>query len=234
MVSECLDNQEQSSSHIRKLLQERIEKANPRRKLTNEEIKRISKLEGIADKLKRGENVQNRQLQTWLSEEEYEQLEYEWQEQLELREEPKDKPSDLKRYEEKLKQATFNYNRAEGYSSKGNHSTAKKFYNKSESLCEDALEILQEILHSDSTLRVWFDRDISFEVGGDLSADIVSLPRLVTSRSHEKLSDDSRLTSKQSVKLAVAERAMYNIGRDAAPASNDDVSKLDKFLNMDD
>ena len=81
---------------------------------------------------------------------------------------------------------------------------------------------------------VWFDRDISFEVGGDLSADIVSLPRLVTSRSHEKLSDDSRLTSKQSVKLAVVERAMHNIGRDAAPASKDDVSKLDKFLNTDD
>ena len=145
-------------------------------------------LEGIADKLKCGENVQNRQLQTWLSEDEYEQLEYEWQEQLELSSELKDKPSHLKRYEDKLKQTTFNYNRVEGYSSKGKHSTAKKFYDKSVSLCEDALEILQEILHYDSGLRVWFDRDISFEVGADLSADIVSLPRLVTSRSHEKLS----------------------------------------------
>ena len=140
----------------------------------------------------------------------------------------------MNRYEEKLKQATFNYNRAEGYSSKGKHSTAKKFYDKSESLCEDALEILQEILHYDSSLRVWFDRDISFEVGGELSADIVSLPRLVTSRSHEKLSDDSRLTSKQSFKLAVVERAMHNIGRDAAPASKPIASKLDKFLNTDD
>ena len=233
-MSEWFDNQKQSISSIRQLLKERIDKANPRRKLTSEEAKRLAKLESIADKLKRGENVQNRQLQTWLSEEEYEQLEYEWQEQLELRKELKDKPSDLKRYEEKLREATFNYNRAEGYSSKGKHSSAKKFYNKSESLCEDALEILQEILHYDSSLRVWFDRDISFEVGGDLSADIVSLPRLVTSRSHEKLSDDSRLTSKQSVKLAVVERAMHNIGGDAAPASKDDVSKLDKFLNTDD
>ena len=151
-----------------------------------------------------------------------------------MRRELKDKPSDLKRYEEKLRQATFNYNRAESYSSKGKHDTAKKFYNKSESLCEDALEILQEILHSDSTLRVWFDRDISFEVGGDLSADIVSLPRLVTSRSHEKLSDDSRLTSKQSVKLSVVERAMYSIGRDTAVPSNGDSFMLEKFLNTDD
>ena len=233
-MSEWYDNQKQSSRNFRKLLQERIEKSNPRRKLTAEETKRLSKLEAIADKLKRGENVQNRQLQTWLSEDEYEQLEYKWQEQRELRSELNDKPSELKRYEEKLREATFNYNRAEGYSSKGKHSTAKNFYNKSESLCEDALEILQEILHSDSNLRVWFDRDISFEVGGDLSADIVSLPRLVTSRSHEKLGDNSRLTSKQNVKLAVVERAMHNIGRDTAPASKDDVSKLDKFLNTDD
>jgi hypothetical protein len=194
----------------------------------------LAKLEAIAEKLKRGEKVQNCQLQTWLSEEEYEQLEYEWKEQLELRNELKDKPSDLKRYEEKLKQATFNYNRAEGYSSKDKYSTAKKFYNKSESLCEDALEILQEILHYDGSLRIWFDRDINFKVGGDLSADIVSLTRLITSRSHEKLSDDSRLTSKQSVKLAIVERGMHNIGRDLAPASKPTAYKLDKFLNRDD
>jgi hypothetical protein len=48
-------------------------------------------LEAIAEKLKRQENVQNRQLQTWLSEDEYAQLEYEWNAQLELREERKDK-----------------------------------------------------------------------------------------------------------------------------------------------
>jgi len=202
------------SSRIQKFLRERSGMANPRRNLTAEEAKRLNKLGAIADKLKHGENVQNRQLQTWLSKDEYAQIEAEWQEQLELRSELKDKPSELKRYEEKLKQATFNYNRAEGYSGKGKHNTAKKFYDKSESLCEDALEILQEILHYDSSLRVWFDRDISFEVGGDLSADIVSLPRLVTSRSHEKLRDDSRLTSKQRVKLAVVERAIYNIGRE--------------------
>ena len=233
-MTNSYSNLKQASSNFLKLLQERIEKANPRRKLSAEETKRFNKLEAIADNLKRGENVQNRQLKTWLSEEEYEQLEYEWREQLELPEELKDKPSDLKRYEDKLKQATFNYNRAESYSNKGKRSTAKKYYGKSESLCEDALEILQEILHNDSSLRIWFDRNISFDVGGGLSADIASIPRLVTSRSNEKLSDDSRLTSKQSVKLAVIERAMHNIGRDAVQASKPTASKLDKFLNSDD
>ena len=93
-MSEWFDSQKQSISRISKLLQERIEKANPRRELTAEETKRLAKLEGIANNLKRRENVQNRQLQTWLSEEEYEQLGYEWKEQLELRSELKDKPSE--------------------------------------------------------------------------------------------------------------------------------------------
>ena len=97
-MSERLDNQKQTSSNFRDLLQERLENANPRRKLTTEESKRLTRLEAVAEKLKRGENVQNRQLQTWLSDDEYAQLELEWQEQLELRKELKDKPSDLKRY----------------------------------------------------------------------------------------------------------------------------------------
>ena len=74
-MSEWYDSKKQSSANFRKLLQERIDKANPRRKLTAEESKRLNKLEGIAAKLKRGENVQNRQLQTWLSEDEYAQKE---------------------------------------------------------------------------------------------------------------------------------------------------------------
>jgi len=80
-MSEWFDNQKNPRSNFRQLLQERIDKANPRRELTAEEAKRLARLEAIAEKLKRGENVQNRQLQTWLSEEEYEQLDYEWQEQ---------------------------------------------------------------------------------------------------------------------------------------------------------
>jgi len=61
-MSEWLDNRKKSSGNLRELLQERIEKANPRREPIAEETKRLNKLEAIADKLKRGENVQNRQL----------------------------------------------------------------------------------------------------------------------------------------------------------------------------
>ncbi len=67
-MSEWYDNQKKPISNIRQLLQEQIEKANPRGELTTDEIKRLATLEGITDKLRRGENVQNRQLKKWLSE----------------------------------------------------------------------------------------------------------------------------------------------------------------------
>jgi len=57
-MSEQCENLKQPSNNFHKLLRERIEKANPRRNLTAEETNRLSKLEGIADKPKRGEHVQ--------------------------------------------------------------------------------------------------------------------------------------------------------------------------------
>ena len=113
-MSESQDMQKKPIIDFKKLLQERLDKVNPRRKLAKDETTKLVKLEGIAEKLKYGELVQNRQLQTWLSEDEYAQVEIEWQEQLEIREELKDKPSELKCYEEKLKQTTLYCNRAEG------------------------------------------------------------------------------------------------------------------------
>ena len=74
-MSEWYDSQKKPNSDFRKLLQERLDKTNPRRTLTSDEQRRLFKLEHIAEKLRRRENVQNRQLQTWLSEDEYSQIE---------------------------------------------------------------------------------------------------------------------------------------------------------------
>ena len=103
--------------------------------------------------------MQNLQLRTWLSEDEYAQVDIEWQEQLELREEFKDKPDELKRYEDKLKEAIMMRDRSEAYHRKGKRSATYKLDTKCESLCEDALEILQEIVAADASLQIWFDRN---------------------------------------------------------------------------
>lgn len=60
-MSEWYDNHQKLSSNLHNLLQERVDKANPRSKLTSEEEKQLSKLEVISAKITRGENVQNLQ-----------------------------------------------------------------------------------------------------------------------------------------------------------------------------
>ena len=232
-MSEWYASQKKPTSDFQKLLQERLDKANPRRLLKVEEEKRLSKLKAIAAKLKRGENAQNRQLQTWLSEDEYAQVDIEWQEQLEIREELKDKPSELKRYEEKLKEAIMMRNRSDVYHRKGKKSAAYKLDSNCESLCEDALEVLQEIVAADASLQIWFDRHLDFGHGSLIDASLGNLPRLVTSRSIEKLSDDSRLVKKIDVKIGVVERAICSIGRDTVVSSKGDRLMLEKFLNTD-
>lgn len=67
MKSEWFDSQKKINGDFRKLLQERIDKANPRHQSIAEETKRLAKFKAKAEKLKIGANVQNRQPQTWLS-----------------------------------------------------------------------------------------------------------------------------------------------------------------------
>ena len=63
--------------------------------------------------------------------------------QQQIREELKDKPGKLRRYENKLLQATYNENKSERFRKRGDKNKSTKFHNLSYSLCEDALEILQ-------------------------------------------------------------------------------------------
>jgi hypothetical protein len=233
-MSEWYDSQKQSSSNLLKSLQERIDKTNPRRTLTAEKERRLSKLEAIVAKLKRGENVQNRQLQTWLSQDEYEQIAAEWDTQKLFREELKNKPYELKRYDDKLKEAIMMRNRSDAYNRKGKKSAAYKLDSKCESLCEDALEILQEIVAADASLQIWFDRHLDFGHGSLIDASLGSLPRLVTSRSIEKQHDDSRTVKKLDVKIGVVERAIDNIGRDIKPMTSSAKLQLNKFLQIED
>jgi len=125
-------------------------------------------------------------------------------------------------------------NRSDAYHQKGKKTAAYKLNNKCECLCEDALEILQEIVAAYANLQIWFDRNLDFEHGSLIDASLGNLPRLVTSRTIEKLRDDSRLVKNLDVKIGVVERAIDSIVRDTAVPSKGDSFMLEKFLNTDD
>ena len=199
-MNEWQDMQKQPDTGMRDLLKRK--KAKPRKlsELSKTEQNRLAKLNLILDELTRGKNVQNRRLATWLTEEEYESFESDWESQQQIKEELQDKPSELQRYENKLKEAIMMRNRSDAYHRKRKKSAAYKLDSKCESLCEDALEILQEIVAADASLQIWFDRHLDFEHGSLIDASLGNLPRLVTSRSIEKLTNDSRLVKKIDVK----------------------------------
>jgi hypothetical protein len=96
-------------------------------------------------------------------------------------------------------------NRSDAYHRKGKKVIAYKWDSKCESLCEDALEILQEIA-ADASLQMWFDRNLDFGHGSLIDASLGNLLRLVTSLIIEKKCDDSRIAKKLDVKIIVVER----------------------------
>jgi len=139
---------------LRGLINSKIVKTRKLSELSKTEQNRLVKLNEMLDELIRGKNVQNRRLATWLTEEEYESFESDWESQQQIREELQDKPSELQRYEDKLKEVIMMRNRSDAYHRKGKKSAAYKLDSKCESLCEDALEILQEIVAADASLQI--------------------------------------------------------------------------------
>ena len=59
-MSEWFDNQRKPNSNFRRLLNERIDKANPRRKLTSEEEKRLCKEFGFTAGMLKGSLAKGR------------------------------------------------------------------------------------------------------------------------------------------------------------------------------
>ena len=107
--------------------------------------------------------------------------------------------------------------------------------NLSESLCEDALEILQEILDADASLQMWFDRGLDFGNGSLIDAQLGNLPRLITSRSQDKQQTSTQILTKREVKIATVDMAISALlaveVADTKEQRENDSAKLAEFLN---
>ena len=63
------------NTNLRDLLKNKKAKSRKQSELSKTEQNRLAKLNGMLDELRRGENVQNRRLATWLAEAKYEGFE---------------------------------------------------------------------------------------------------------------------------------------------------------------
>lgn len=175
--------------------------------------RRKSTLRAILRKLKQGDHVQNRQLQTWLTEEEFAEFQSLWAEQRELRGELKRKPSSIVEYEVLLKRGLFAEAKADGYK-RANRMAQAKALNDAQRHFEVAIEFLTEQLQLDPSLALWVDRNVSGLAEDATALCGSAMPRCVTSRSVDKASGglQSALQRKNDVKIAVVAKALERCG----------------------
>lgn len=201
--------------------------------MTHSDEIRLEKLQGLLARLRRGENVQNRQLQTWLGEQGYKVFEDAWSNVVELRNTLTSKPGELIEYEMLLKKAIMLYNRGEAASHKG-QASARRFHAKAQAAFEKALLRLEELMGQDPSLQMWLDRHCDFTPEGTLSLDPIGMPRVITSRSPDNQSSvGSKLRSKRDCKIEAVEAEIERI-RNPRKESDDELiaQKLHRLRQM--
>ena len=199
-------------------------------------LSRLTKLKALLEKLESGGDVQDRDLRSWLSAEEFAEYLQAWDEQQELRVELKNKPNAVREYEARLQKATLAYNKGEGASTRGKHKAAQKHFAQADALFERLHVYLDEISAADAGLRVWFDRDLDSSTYGLTPG---TVPYVVTSRSLDNSGGGllSHKRTKRDIKLDAVERAIRDLERDNADADEvDDAQKvqLGDFLKLRD
>jgi hypothetical protein len=172
-------------------------------------ITRAKKLKAILRDLKKGKHVQNRILQTWLTENEYAEYLDEWESQQAIRNQIKDKPLELAEYERRLKKGIFLENKSNRFSKRDTKQVTTLLH-QSQTEFEGALEYLGELLDRDPMMAIWFDRQLDLSANGNISLSSSGMPRVITSRSADNSGGGILLgkLSKQQVKTAAVEKAI--------------------------
>ena len=145
--------------------------------------KRLAKLRTVLEKLCSGKTVQNRQLQTLLSEESYARYLDDYTSQTDMRNWLKEKPSVIIEYEKRLKAATFAYSKADAMSAKRKSKRIEEMFGNSDTKFERLNEFLIENIKGHLELEAWFDRPIHTRPDNSFSLTPDAFPQIVTSRS---------------------------------------------------
>ena len=196
--------------------------------------KRIDKLKQVLERLSRGEIVQNRQLKTVLGTEGYARYCYDYREQKQLREILANKPKVITEYERRLKAATFSYNKADNKSVKGQHKSAHKMFNYTDTLFERLEEYLSEKIAGDLDLEAWFDRAVETTPENSFGLDPDSFPKIITSRSLNN-AGGGHLVNKRTireVKVDAVQRVLEELTAPGQEIVIDEIAQLARFKRL--
>jgi uncharacterized membrane protein len=185
-----------------------------------EDDARVAKLRLLLSRLQSGKHVQNREMRKALGDSAYAGFEDAWHEQLDLREQLKDKPDEIRDYEAKLKRAIFLENKAAGARAKGAKGT-EKLARTAETAFEQLYEKLDEIIAADGTLSGWFYREVRSDASNAPDLSSIDAPRVVTAKSGGGIA--SGIRSKRDTKIAVIQHELERIEN---PVSDDELATL--------
>lgn len=200
--------------------------------------KRQAKLMLLLKRLQAGQNVQNRDLQTWLTASAWAAYEYELKTQEELRSDVNKKPDAVRQYERRVALANFAYNKGEGFSVRGKSAAARRNFDKADVLYERALEHLQQAVAVDPGLCVWFDRDTEYKADSEIGLCPSAMPHVVTSRSLDNRGGGilGQLRTKRDLKLWSVEMALAELTDQTLTADGDTDrgTRLERLLALRD
>lgn len=174
---------------------------------------RILKLNVALERLRRGENVQNRQLRTLLGEQGFLSFLDDRSQQQLLRKALSEKPREIVAYEHSLRDATFAYCKADAASRQGRHSVARKLSSLADAQFGSLAEFLVEKIVGHAELEAWLDRAVHYDPRNAPSYSPDGFPCVVTSRSVRN--EGGGLTSvkrtKMQLKIEAVERAIEEV-----------------------
>jgi len=191
--------------------------------------KRLAKLRTVLEKLCSGKTVQNRQLQTLLSEESYARYLDDYTSQTDMRNWLKEKPSVIIEYEKRLKAATFAYNKADAMSARRNSKRTEEMFGNSDTKFERLNEFLSENIEGRPELEAWFDRPIQTDPENSFSLTPDAFPQIITSRSIRNQGGGyvSNLKSIREVKIDAVQTEI-----EALETSHNDKNRLQNNENV--
>lgn len=191
------------------------------------QLKRITK---HLERLQQGVDVQLRDIKSVLTAEQYAAMEAAWAEQLALRKPAK--PEGVKSYEQLLNKAVVLHGQLDAYSGRkpktkqlqaGRADRIADLKNRTDRAFEDALERLQEIAAADSSVQVWFDRDLDFSFNTSIGLNPIDMPRVVTSRSMDNMGQGQirnvfGMRTRMEIKIEALETAQMALQKQARSA----------------
>lgn len=144
-------------------------------------LKKIERIKTLIDRLDNEQTVTRGSLLRVLGEKGINDFDREWRMELNSR---NYKPKEVVEYSKRIRRGLIYYALGDKQSLKGDGYKARKSFHKAESILENAVEYLREVVSSDSNLRLWIDREVGF--GIEVEYCPIGIPRPVWSKSNNK------------------------------------------------